>query len=209
MIRRSGCGLSVVRSRIWLLACLIGALSLLTCLPERAASGGKPAGSGDVGGILYHRSKGFLINPPQGFVNDKGAAERLGVPLLYVPEGKNFETARVFIYPKTGTISGEGEDAVSFLVAFTCSKLATRPGGQNLTVKEGRNIPTRTGGKFFVRHFNQGPPPNEWETVAYLSKGGTVLMLVLSARDAEERDKAFPTFEAMVHNVTMLEVNYK
>lgn len=201
--------MNVVRSHIRLLACLIGALSLLACQPGRATTEGRPSDSGDAGGILYHGSKGFLINPPQGFVNDKEAAERLGVHLLYVPAGQNFETARLVIYPKTGTIRDEGENAVRSLVALAFSSLAARPGGQNLTVKEGRNIPTRTGDNFFVRHFNQGPPPNEWEMVAYLPKDGTVLMLVLSARDARERNEAFPVFEDMVRSVAMFEVNYK
>lgn len=117
----------------------------------------------------------------------------MGCIFSYVPEGTNFETARVFIHPRAGTISGEGEGAVRDLNDFACLNLAVRPGGQNLTVKEGRNIPTHTSGNFFVRHFNQGSPPNKWKTVAYLPKDGTVFMLMLSARDAEERDKIRPS----------------
>lgn len=186
---------------LFLMALFLCARAGLAASPEAKPEEGETV-------ICYHETAGFIVSAPKGWVNDAEAASHLGICALYIPQGTSYNDAPAVIYPKAGTRGTDGSlhDTAKALAELGQKMLSSRPGGENLRLRQGKDIKTEGGETFALWYFDQGPPPNEWEAVAYLPKNTDVLLLVLSTRLEAAREAHMKDLEAVAHAVSTLDV---
>lgn len=155
--------------------------------------------------ICYLGVDGFVVVPPEGWVNLPEAAAAFGVCVMYVPAGHGFDDAPAVIYPRVVPLPGKaaGADPVQSLVDDMLEYFAGRPGGQQAEAALGPALVSESGLRFATRYFNRGPDPNNFELVAYHPAESSLLLLVLSARSEPERRAAEAALrqvaEAVIH----------
>ena len=140
------------------------------------ASNGFAAGS-----ICYDDNNAFATVAPDGWVADYDTANRLGLCVMYILEGTDFDTSPAVIYPRLVATEDPDETAVSNMILQSEKMLRDR-GGDKLSIIA---LPTETNGhgvEFQVRYFRDGPAPNEYEMVAYHGAKNAVFLVVYSTR---------------------------
>lgn len=152
--------------------------------------------------ICYHNSAAFVVRPPTGWTNDKGTATLLGVCAIYTPVGSNYNDAKAVLYPNVGTARGRTiEESADIQAEWIRKTLSSRKNGEKIQVRYGKGLRNEKGHGVAIRYYDQGPPPNEWEAAAYLQHNGQLLMLVLSAREKQDRDAAVAQLEEAASQV--------
>ncbi len=134
--------------------------------------------------ICFDENNAFLTQAPVGWVADTAKAKELGLCAVYVVKGKDFDSSPAIIYPRLGGTANEGKAAVE---EFILESTALLKDSKTLKVLTKPAIKNKSGLKFEIRHFLNGPPPNDFEAIAYHAGKKAVLVLVLSTRS----EKAF------------------
>jgi hypothetical protein len=89
---------------------------------------------------------------------------------------------------------------------FAIQALSRTPGGQNMTARTGDSFTTPQNLPVEVRFFDNGPHPNVFEAVAYVTYHTGTLGLILSAKTREARDTYLPALLQVAREVYPLEV---
>jgi hypothetical protein len=80
------------------------------------------------------------------------------------------------------------------------------PGGENISFRVGKNFTTPLDLPMEVRFFDNGPYPNVFEAVAYVTYDTAVLGLILSAKTREARDTFLPELLKSTREVYPIQV---
>jgi hypothetical protein len=149
-----------------------------------------PAGAA----ICWRGEAGFLIRLPDDWRNAPDAAQRFNVCFMAVSDGTNFNDAPATLYPRIFVRSpGQSPtDAADNAARNAHKALARAPGGENISIRAGKSFTTPLDLPVEVRYFDNGPYPNVFEAVAYVTHGAAVLGLILSAKTEEARDAFLP-----------------
>ena len=161
--------------------------------------------------ICYRGSDGFVVAPPEGWVNLPEAAAASGVCVMYAPAGFNFDNAPAVIYPRLAALPDPAADPdpVQAMVESMLEYFAGQPDGQRVEVVVGPALESEHGLRFASRYFNNGPDPNNYELVAYHAAESSMLLLVLSANTEKNRQSAEPALWAIAREILHVQVHYE
>lgn len=159
--------------------------------------------------IFYYNTRGFVISPPMGWVNDAQIARHLGVSAFFVPMVGKGEVPAGAIYLRLFDAQGRGEAAVDAQTAFVAADMAKRFPGLRPVVEKGEAGVIASGEPLYLRRINQAPPPNSWESVVYVESDGVMLSLVLLCKTPAARQLHEAALLAMAKDMTMLEVKHE
>lgn len=135
---------------------------------------------------------------PDGWVRDNTLFSRYGVCAFYYIKGKDFNSSPVVIYPKI--IFGQaGEKAINSIVS---NMVKTFKSSKAFRLKNEKPYQSKNGFNFVVKHFLNGPPPNQFEAVGYLSFKNSIFLLVYSARTEVDFNKYMSKFTEALDRVS-------
>lgn len=158
------------------------------------------------GGICYWGSVGFMMGPPEGWVNLPEMAAASGLCFTFVPAGYDFDNAPAVIYPNMG--DAKGDDAwVEILSQGILQQMRRLPGGENLQLVRGEPFSARNL-NFELRYFNNGPSPNNFELVAYHIQDEVILLVVLSAKTKQARQDCLDDFMEMLDDILPIQMSW-
>lgn len=123
-----------------------------------------------------------------------------------MPEGSTFNDAPAAIYVNSVDLAGDAETAVDAEAERSRARFAPARKGEGPFVRKGPPIVAKDGTTGHVRFFDQGPLQNEWEAVVYIPKNDAMLLLVLSARSKEDRDRYWEALEFIVRKMVAMNV---
>ncbi len=155
--------------------------------------------------IPYYNSRGFMIVPPPGWVNDAELARHAGVYMFYIPAGTDFADAPGFIYPKVTEAQGQGEAAANAQAAWVIEHMSSNFPDANPELEKQPDGVTLGGVNFYVRRINHAPY-DTWESVVYIEDDQVLCMLVLSCRSREIRDRFEPLLLNMARETMVLQI---
>jgi hypothetical protein len=149
-----------------------------------------PAGAA----ICWRGEAGFLVSLPDGWRNAPDAAHQLNLCFMAISDDTGFNDAPAVLYPRIFVRSpGQSPaDAADSAARAALKALARAHGGENISVRAGKSFATPLHLPVEVRYFDNGPYPNVFEAVAYVTHDTAVLGLILSAKTGEARDTFLP-----------------
>lgn len=159
------------------------------------------------GGICYRGSVGFVIGPPEGWVNLPETAAASGLCFMFVPAGYNFDNAPAVIYPNTGDAKGDA-DFVEILSEGMLQQMRRLLGGENTELLRGEPFVSACNLDFQPRYFNNGPSPNNFELVVYHIQDEVILLVVLSAKTEQARQDYLDDFMRMLDDIFPLQISW-
>jgi hypothetical protein len=177
--------------------------------PEIRIPDGIPMPPDPVGAAICWRDKaGFLVRLPDGWQNAPDVAYHFDVCFMAVSDGMNFHDAPAVLYPRIFVRSpGQSpEDTADVAVQIALKTLAHAPGGENISIRVGKSFTTPLDLPVEVRYFDNGPYPNVFEAVTYVTHDTAVLGLILSAKTREARDAFLPVLLKTARGVYPIEV---
>lgn len=171
------------------------------------AAGSKFAEDLDSVAICYRGKAAFVVASPSGWINDEETARHYELCAMYMPVGGTFEDAPAVMYPKVGARRGSTlKEAADAQAEDARRYLDSKSEGKGPQVREGETWRSEAGQEIAVRLFDNGPAPNEWEAVAYMTHNDGILMLVLAAREKETRDAYLPRLEEAARKVIAMDL---
>lgn len=188
----------------------MGAIGLYDCLGGGAGAAAEAQSlESDTayGGICYRGSVGFVIGPPEGWVNLPETAAASGLCFMFVPAGYNFDNAPAVIYPNTGDTKGDA-GFVEILSEGTLQQMRRLPGGENTELLRGEPFVSACNLDFQPRYFNNGPSPNNFELVVYHIQDEVILLVVLSAKTEQARQDYLDDFMRMLDDIFPLQISW-
>lgn len=159
------------------------------------------------GGICYWGSVGFMMGPPEGWVNLPEAAAASGLCFTFVPAGYDFDNAPAVIYPKMGDAKGD-DDFAEVLSQGMLRQMSRLPGGENMQLVRGEPFVSARNLDFQSRYFNNGPSPNSFELVVYNVQDEVLLLLVLSAKTEQARQDYHDDFMRMLDGILPIQMSW-
>ncbi len=136
--------------------------------------------------ICYDEANAFSTQAPEGWVADSEKAKELGLCIVYYLKGKDFDSSPAVIYPNLVKSDKNGQAAVDKILAGDIATFKEK--SETLEILKQSPIQSKSKLDFAVRHFRKGPPPNEFEAVAYHPGKKAVLIVVLSSRNEKDFD---------------------
>lgn len=136
--------------------------------------------------ICFDDNNAFSTQAPTGWVADTAKAKELGLCVVYFLKGKDFDSSPAIIYPRLVSSEKEGKAAIEKLLGEDTARLKEK--SNTVKVIEQKSIKNKHGLNFEIRHFRNGPPPNEFEAVAYHAGKKAILISVLSTRSEKDFD---------------------
>ncbi|MDL2306778.1 hypothetical protein LJC48_01930 [Desulfovibrio sp. OttesenSCG-928-C06] len=164
-----------------------------------------PTVPGPDSAICYRGESGFVISPPEGWVNLSEQAAKMGLCVLYAPAGYNFDNAPAVIYP-TVIAAPKGADPVAVQAEKVFRQHMKRPEGRQIWLENPGVFFSASGLEYALRYFRNGPSPNDFEMVAYHVEDGSMLMVVLSSVKNKEIQKALPGYMKMLYGTFAIKV---
>ncbi len=157
--------------------------------------------------VCYREKAGFIVGVPDGWVNDKKAADSRGVCLMMVPEGTDFHSAPAVMYPNIVNSKGGTLEETAKIMATTVRDEFIKAGKTPPKIHPGKEIHGKN--TLAIWYFDDGPHPNRWEAAAYIVYNDQLFMLVLSAYTKNDRTAAMPAFIETAKKVFTIEINNK
>jgi hypothetical protein len=149
--------------------------------------------------ICFDKGNAFATSAPKGWVSNKEQAAQLGLCVVYHVKGANFDSSPAVIYPRLVATRDEGDEAIKQIIAQNTTIL--RRVSKSLEVSK---LPAQTNASgliFQIRHFFDGPPPNEFEAVAYHAGRQAVLLAVFSSRTRHGFESQLPKFHEFLMSI--------
>lgn len=134
--------------------------------------------------ICFDEHNAFSTQAPSGWVSDTAKAKELGICVVYFLKGKDFDSSPAVIYPRLVSSEKIGKAAIEKILDEDTSRLKAK--STTTKVIEQPIVKNKSNLEFEIRHFRYGPPPNEFEAVAYHAGNKAVLLSVLSARSEKD-----------------------
>lgn len=157
------------------------------------------------GGICYWGPVGFMMGPPEGWVNLPEVAAASGLCFTFVPAGYDFDNAPAVIYPNMVDAKGD-DDFVEVLSQGMLRQMSRLPGGGNIQLVRGEPFLARNL-DFELRYFNNGPYPNSFELVVYHIQDEVMLLVVLSAKTEQARQDYLDDFMRLLDDILPLQIS--
>jgi hypothetical protein len=180
--------------------------------PEIRIPDGIPMPSDPAGASICRRDEaGFLIRLPDGWQNIPDAANHFNLCFMAVSNGTNFNDAPAVVYPRIFVRSPgrSPADAADNAAQIALKALARAPGGENISLRVGESFTTPPGLPVEIRYFDNGPYPNVFEAVTYVTYDTAVLGLILSAKTREARDTFLPVLLKSAREVYPIQIKDK
>lgn len=162
----------------------------------RPTSGSKTTvQSGKETTLLYGDDHVFAICAPQGWVIDDTSGMGSRIRVVLYPKGQKWATASTVMYANPLHQDAKRPKALRDMIERDVASF--RKNNPKGVVLNGPVMPTATEKRAEVRFFShEGGQPHE--AVAYVAEDELVMLLVLSARTAEDFNKALPAFQLLV-----------
>lgn len=136
--------------------------------------------------ICFDGNNSFATQAPSGWVADFDKAKEFGLCVIYYVRGTTFDSSPAVIYPNLVTTKLNGKAAVDDNIALNTGRLKKRK--PTVKVESKKPIKNKHGLSFEIRYFIEGPPPQEFEAVAYHAGKNAVLLSVFSTRSKKAFD---------------------
>ena len=152
--------------------------------------------------ICFDDNNAFSTQAPTGWVSDTTKAKELGLCVVYYLKGKDFDTSPAIIYPRLVNSEKEGKPAIEKLLSEDTARLKEK--SNKVKVTDQKSIKNKNDLTFEIRHFRNGPPPNEFEAVAYHAAKKAILISVLSTRSEKNFDLHIAKLNEFVEKIKPL-----
>ena len=136
--------------------------------------------------ICFDDKNSFATQAPSGWVADFDKAKELGLCVIYYVRGTTFDSSPAVIYPNLVTTKLNGKAAIDDNIALNTGRLKKRK--PTVKIESKKAIKNKNGLGFEIRYFIEGPPPQEYEAVAYHAGKNAVLLSVFSTRSKKAFD---------------------
>lgn len=161
----------------------------------------------DYAAICYYASEGYVVAPPPGWGNLPDTAAGMRLCGVYTPDRADFHNTPAVIYPRVVGVEPGEADPAGAMSARSLAMLQARPGGENTALRKGAPVTSKAGLKFDLYFIDNGPHPNNYELLACHAGKEAMLILVLSAYGADERERFLPDFMRMLEDVFTMQVS--
>ncbi len=161
--------------------------------------------SGELAGVVCgDETLQFFMPSPEGWNVDWDASRLLGVATMYFMEGSGFDDARIILYPRVDVALAASQEAAARKQAKkTLDAMRARTGGSGTKLVGPASYLTVDGTEFTLFFFDNGQPPNEYESAAYLLNNDLLLTVVFSARSLDDRECFLPEFRKVLEGITL------
>jgi hypothetical protein len=176
-----------MKSRVILLAVLLGLLLVQALLATEKELGG--------GGIVYGEGHAFLIEAPKGWVLDNRSGVPDGLQAVFYPRGSSWSKSPTVMYAAWASKKKEGVTSIQQIIDKDVAKF--KKGNPSIVITESRPLKTKDGKTALVRLF-KGDQWGNSEAVAYVDEKAGVAVLVLTSRNQVAFNKAITAFEKLV-----------
>lgn len=150
--------------------------------------------------ICFDALNNFFVRTPKGWVLDTDATVRLGYCAVFRKEEFKFHTSPAGIYVRILPFKKKNEKGELDVLKFIEEDLEPFQMRTNdrAQVRDEKEPVKPKGLNFLKRVLTGGPPPNEFERLAYLGANEAVLMVVLTARKEEDLEGFRKDFEEVL-----------
>jgi len=173
-------------------------LSILTCSTIALTQE-----TGGDGGIIYGSEVGALVSAPKGWVFDTKSGLSQGLNAVMYPQGSTWENTNETIYVN---IVNSEDGTLDLFIAGDIEEF--KKVSPSLSVEKADSIPLPGGYTAEVRLF-LGDKWGNYECIAYVLKGKSVVLYVLSAKNKEGLLKNLDAFKKMVSGSALMNVTIK
>lgn len=152
--------------------------------------------------ICFNKKTAFSVTGIDGWTEDYVNAKKLGLCVLYVVKGYNFDNSPAIFYPNLADAEKniKNEKNIESFIKDDLKHFQSK----NTKITKSENLNTKNSMKFFIRNIVDGPPPNEFESIAYAPADESVFMGVISARNSESLKKYNNEFLKILENIKPL-----
>jgi len=161
-----------------------------------------PALAQDEGGtgIVYGADLGVVVSAPAGWIFDAKSGVPQGLHAVMYPKEVTWATAEVMMY--VNIVSSNDSSLDAFIAGDVNNYTKQSP---QIVVEKADPI-SMTGGSSAEVRLYSGDQWGNYECVAYVSKGTSVVIYVLSSRDKEGLLQGLGAFRTMVATSTLMDV---
>lgn len=154
--------------------------------------------------VLYGDNHMFAICAPQGWVIDDTSGMGSKIRVVLYPKGNKWASSPTVMY--ANPLHQDVKRPKPIRAMIDRDVVAFRKSNPAGVVLTGPRFPTATEKKAEVRFFSHdGGKPHE--AVAYVAEDELVMLLVLSARTADDFAKALPAFQLLVRSYNFVGTN--
>ncbi len=155
-----------------------------------------------VSGIVVFPESSFTLSAPKNWVLDNESGTEQGLPAVFYPQGSSWANGKAVMYANIWVKQNPAEETLAKVIA--ADEKAFKERSANLKVTDAEALPTaKSGQKATVKYFT-GDSFGNYEAIAYIDKGKTVTMIVLTSQTKEDFEKSLPAFKELVGSYSFL-----
>ncbi len=147
------------------------------------------------GTILIGRNYSFILREPAGWLLDGTSGKAQGVDTVIYREGESWKTGVAVMYARVIPKDSKERETIQKVIENDVNEF--KKANQMSRVSELTPLTTRDKKNATVKDFYDAGNKN-FETVAYIDEPKVVIIIVLTVRQKEDFDKAFPAFKDLV-----------
>lgn len=186
--------------------CLAFWLPAVESRPESGPESWQETWTDDHAAICYYESEAYVVAPPPGWGDLPDTAAGFGLCGMYTPDRADFHGAPAIIYPRVVAPPPGEADPAGALAERSRRQLSALPGGENTVLRKADSVTSAGGLEFELFFIDNGPQPNNYELLACHAGDESILLLVLSATEREERDRFVPDLMRMLDGIFLMRV---
>lgn len=165
-------------------------------LGSLSAYGQDPTNSNRVdGSILIGHDYSFILKEPAGWLLDGKSGKAQGVDAVIYREGESWKTGVAVMYARVIPKDSKERETIEKVIENDVNEFKNANGMSR--VSDGTPLTTRDKKNVRVKDFYDAENKN-FETVAYIDERKVVVIIVLTARQKEDFDKALAAFKSLV-----------
>jgi hypothetical protein len=140
----------------------------------------------------------FMVAAPEGWVLDDTSGMGSRIRCVFYPKGQQWSSAPTVMY--VNPLHGYASKQRTMLTLIADDEKAFKKRAPRGRVTEGGTLPTGTANKLaHVRYFAEdGGAPHE--AVAYVPERDLIMLVVLSARNADGFQRSLPAYRELVQS---------
>lgn len=149
----------------------------------------------------YDSNNTVGVEAPKGWIADFDTAKKIGVCAFFYPEEFKFKNAPIVFYPNisdSGLKIANGKIDIEAFIKSDLESFKTK--SLKLKIETLTPFTSDSGLKFIIKKIVNGPPPNEFEAIAYLPMNKAVFLGVFSSRS----EKDFKKYESSIIKILNL-----
>lgn len=145
--------------------------------------------------VLIEGTVSIGTHAPEGWFLDQTVANQMGVCAFYLLNNFNLQSSPAIIYPRISAMNVKGNSGIETLIQDVAKPYSKK--SSKFKLEEQSSYKSAKNFEFKIRHFLNGPPPNEFEAAAYMPYKDRIFFAVFSARNKKsfyENKKSFFNF---------------